>query len=106
MFSLWNCLFETSVLLPGSSPPKGRFILTVHPHGIIPITGCMIWEATRRLGYAAPDFFGGASAALRIPLFRQFLLHNGGVPAGRPACKKVLKSGAAYSVFSGGVTEM
>jgi len=106
LFALWNQLFETKVVLPEAPSPKGAFILTVHPHGIIPLTGCMIWEATRRLGFAAPDYFGGASSALRIPLFRHFLLHNGGVPAGRSACKKVLKSGAGYSVFSGGITEM
>jgi len=105
-FALWNRLFETTVILPAGCRPEPPFILTVHPHGIIPITGCLIWEATRRFNFAAPDYFGGASAALRIPLFRQFLIHNGGVPAGRHECSKVLEKGCSYSVFTGGVTEM
>lgn len=106
VFALWNRLFETTVIIPQGAAPQGPFILTVHPHGIIPITGCLIWEAARRCSFAAPDYFGGASAALRIPLFRQFLIHNGGIPAGRPDCARVLKQGCSYSVFTGGVTEM
>eukprot|EP00929_Paragymnodinium_shiwhaense_P043978 TRINITY_DN22569_c0_g1_i2.p1 TRINITY_DN22569_c0_g1~~TRINITY_DN22569_c0_g1_i2.p1 ORF type:complete len:258 (-),score=47.02 TRINITY_DN22569_c0_g1_i2:479-1252(-) len=114
LFEMWCEIFETTVIYEegllgeakdGEHKPLKDFILTVHPHAVIPITGFLIWGSTRRHGLH-PDGFGGSSAALAMPFFRQFLLWNGGHDSSKHIVKKQLQVSHSFSIFSGGISEM
>lgn len=114
LFGVWAEIFHTTLiyekgLLPeygdGEAAPLKDFILTVHPHGVIPITGMLIWGATFQHGLH-PDAFGGSGAALAMPFFRQFLKWNGGYDVSKHVVKVLLKKVHSFSVFSGGISEM
>merc|ERR1712032_939103 len=64
LFNIWCEIFQTTLIFEGGrkSVPK-NFVLLVHPHGVIPIVGMLIWGATKEHGFH-PEFFGGSGAAL------------------------------------------
>jgi len=99
----WCEIFHTTLIYEGAIPKD--FVLLVHPHGVIPIVGNMIWAGTYWHG-GHPDHFGGADVVLRFPFFRQWLLWMGGVSASKGAVVKAMRSKPGFSVFSGGIREM
>ena len=96
--------FATTLIFESPQVPE-QFVLTVHPHGVIPVTGMLIWGSTQSHGYH-PDHFGGSNAALSLPFFRQFLLWNGGVSATKKVVAETLAKAKSFSIFSGGINEM
>lgn len=114
VLELWCEIFHvTAIYEPGllsashngQRGPLRHFILTVHPHGVIPITGFLIWGSTLTHGLH-PDGFGGSGAALAMPFFRQFLIWMGGHDASKHVVKKQLQVLQSFSIFSGGISEM
>ncbi|CAE8644503.1 unnamed protein product [Polarella glacialis] len=120
ILELWCEIFRTTLIYEGhpaghpsaaaaageKAPVVEDFILTVGPHGIIPISGFLIWGASQSHGLH-PEYFGGADVALGLPFFRQFLVWSGGVSASKKVVEQLLSSGArSFSVFPGGISEM
>jgi len=106
VFQVWCEILQTTLIFEGGEvPPPQDFMLTVHPHGVIPVVGMLIWGSTQDHGFH-PDHFGGSGAALKMPFFRQFLMWNGGVSVSKGSVAATLATASSFSVFSGGIREM
>ena len=84
---------------------KKPYILVAPPHGVFPFGNI----ATM---IAFPSIMGfsfralAASAAIRMPCFRQLLCTIGAVDASRSTATKMLKKGLTLGISTGGIAEM
>lgn len=109
-----NDLNSTNISLfmqEGDLDPKGNYILSYHPHGIISMAAFANF-ATEATGFSqqypgiVPSLLTLASN-FRLPLYRDFMMSLGMCSVSKQSCEKILRSGPGRSIVivTGGASE-
>ena len=95
----------------GDLDPKGNYIMSYHPHGIISMAAFANF-ATEATGFSeqypgiVPSLLTLASN-FRLPLYRDFMMSLGMCSVSRHSCEAILRSGPGRSIVivTGGASE-
>jgi 2-acylglycerol O-acyltransferase 2 len=95
----------------GDLDPKGNYIMSYHPHGIISMAAFANF-ATEATGFSqqfpgiVPSLLTLASN-FRLPLYRDFMMSCGMCSVSRHSCETILRSGPGRSIVivTGGASE-
>jgi 2-acylglycerol O-acyltransferase 2 len=95
----------------GDLDPKGNYIMSYHPHGIISMAAFANF-ATEATGFS--EHYPGIVPSLltlasnfRLPLYRDFMMSLGMCSVSRHSCEAILRSGPGRSIVivTGGASE-
>eukprot|EP01006_Ploeotia_vitrea_P059817 TRINITY_DN7482_c0_g1_i1.p1 TRINITY_DN7482_c0_g1~~TRINITY_DN7482_c0_g1_i1.p1 ORF type:complete len:351 (-),score=14.90 TRINITY_DN7482_c0_g1_i1:983-2011(-) len=110
-WAVWRFLkryFSLSAIRTVDFDPNKKYIIGVHPHGILPF-GTMCTLLTDAVD---PNLFQGlkhrvlaASLCFYVPGYRDMLLGGGVIDAARYCAKEALKNGYSLILVPGGATE-
>lgn len=85
--------------------PHKRYILVAPPHGVFPIGNiCTMISFPTIFGFSFKGL--AASAALRLPIFKQILCSIGAIDASRNSAEKALLDNYTIGISTGGVAEI
>jgi 2-acylglycerol O-acyltransferase 2 len=107
----FKCTNASLYLQEGDLDPKGNYILSYHPHGIISMAAFANF-ATEATGFSqqypgiVPSLLTLASN-FRLPLYRDFMMSLGMCSVSKHSCEKILRSGPGRSIVivTGGASE-
>ena len=90
--------FDSSILgVEGLAAVKDeRILLGLHPHGIYPMAGVLLYAGASPLRAAAPWLRirpGAATVLFRVPLIREYMVWTGHIDAGRRTLQKHMAKG-------------
>ncbi|KAI9290244.1 diacylglycerol acyltransferase type 2B [Umbelopsis sp. AD052] len=103
--------FPVTLVKEGDLDPKGNYVMSYHPHGIISMAAFANF-ATEATGFS--ELYPGIVPSLltlasnfRLPLYRDFMMSLGMCSVSRHSCEGILRSGPGRSIVivTGGASE-
>ena len=99
--------FNLRLVPQGKLEPGQRYIMGLHPHGILPFGGMVaLGGKLFERAYPGVDFrVLAATFCYYIPIYRDILLFGGAIDAARYSAKAALADGRSLALVPGGATE-